>query len=126
MLSISLGRATAFFPPRMHELHCKSSQENFGPDGANSGDTEVPLRVSHGSRYVVLLAFALSIIGSSIVSAQQGTVTNDLPEAQVNQEMKDAGNALSNNQINIQDPHIASQFAFEGNVPRAERGCRCH
>ncbi|MEX2499816.1 MAG: multicopper oxidase domain-containing protein [Wenzhouxiangellaceae bacterium] len=107
-MSIYLRRVSAFILLCLFEQH------------SNQGGAGMLLKQGCRLRHMVLLAAVLSVFGYSIAFAQQGTVTNDLPEAQANQEMKDAGNALSNDQINTQDPHFASQFAFEGHV--AEQG----
>lgn len=59
------------------------------------------------------LGVAASMLVVSTAMAQQGTVSPTLPEAQVNAEMAAAGNALSNGQVNTQNPDSAMQFAVE-------------
>ncbi len=58
-------------------------------------------------------ALAVSMFIVSTAMAQQGSVSATLPESQVNAEMAAVGNALSNNQINTQNPETSMQFAAE-------------
>lgn len=72
-----------------------------------------PLLQNAGSRAALALSVAASILVIPFAMAQQGTISETLPEAQVDAEMAAAGNALSDNQINTQDPETALQFAVE-------------
>ncbi len=102
--------------PHYGRLSTDVSNETLSDRGKNMDHTILfkCWRDVRRSGSAALLAAAFGFAATQ-ASAQPvpGTVADEIPQPQANNEMAAEGNRLSNNQINTQNPEHANQFAVE-------------